>query len=166
MHSRCSKFEGVCQGRKVFAPSFLRRPPLRRLFDVPLATLSFSGARASLRVTSLQSVSSLPAFAPTLVVYWDFDTVLDPSLVSHRFLHSFFFSLFDTSFLHYVSSSPNREWEHVIAPCVQRARWPSDQVARRSILSSHSNIPAIVIREGRVPFRSPWFQCSYVVCRI
>ena len=35
---------GVCQGRKVFAPSFLRRPPLRRLRRA-LATLFFSGGK-------------------------------------------------------------------------------------------------------------------------
>ena len=70
-----------------------------------------------------------------------------------------------------VSSILGRPWSLlpgslVNSLCVQRAHWTSDQVVWKNYLVVPQYIPAIVIREGRVRFRSPWFWFSFVVCRI
>ena len=56
--------------RKVFAPSFLRRLPLRRLSTFSWPRFLSQG-RLLLRVSSLLPVPPSPSFAPTLAACWD-----------------------------------------------------------------------------------------------
>ena len=73
---------GVRQGRQVFAPSVLRRPPLRRLSTYTRPLSSSQVARSLLRVTSSLTVSPSPNIAPIMAASWDgVGTILVPSIV-------------------------------------------------------------------------------------
>ena len=114
----------------MFAPSFLRRSPLRRLSTYPwLLFLSQEhGLFFEVNFVTVGIVS--PGFRPYFTGSFGIILLLFiVSIISYRFLWSFFFSVFHTSSLHYAINSPNREWEHVRALCVHGAHWTSDPVA-------------------------------------